>query len=134
MENLKIKSTPKTPLINFDGSFGKLLISGRSIPVDPKTFWDPVLEWVENYLSNTKNRELEMTFDIEYLNISSSKRILFILYKLNNALSNGFNCRVVWKYRETDAHIKEVGQDYAFMVKVPFQFIAYKETQMANAV
>ncbi|EPB65439.1 hypothetical protein ANCCEY_15497, partial [Ancylostoma ceylanicum] len=47
--------------------------------------------------------------DLEYFNISSSKRILFLLYKLNNLAKNPDCVRVEWYYREDDEDMFEVG-------------------------
>ncbi len=62
---------------------------------------------------------------LQYFNVSSSKRLLFMFYKLN--LLSDINKPVVikWYYVEDDAEMFEVGQDFAFMVNVPFHFLEY---------
>ncbi len=39
------------------------------------------------------------------------------------------NVKVLWYHNESDEDMFEVGQDYAFMVKVPFDFISYSLQQ-----
>jgi hypothetical protein len=133
MEELYIKATPQTPFIHFNGISGVMEIKGRSIPDQPDEFWLPVLNWFETYLLNP-NGSTVVKIDLEYFNISSSKRILFLLYKLNELAEVGNDVHVEWLYRETDEDMYEVGQDYAYMVKVPFIFKEYVDMDIAIAV
>ena len=58
-------------------------------------------------------------------NVSSSKRILFIFYKLNELVKKNRSVVVKWHYVEGEDEMFEVGQDFAFMVNIPFHFIEY---------
>ena len=131
MEDLFINESPQTPLIHFSNKSGVMEIKGRSIPDQPDDFWIPVLNWFESYLLNPVNKTV-VKIDLEYFNISSSKRILFLLYKLNELAEAGKKVHVEWLYRQTDEDMYEVGQDYAYMVKVPFEFKAYEDTDLIN--
>ena len=131
MEALLINDTPQTPYIHFDGVSGVMLIRGRSIPDQPDDFWAPILNWFDSYLLNPcKNTVIKI--DLEYFNISSSKRILFLLYKLNELVETGNEVKVKWLYRDTDEDMYEVGLDYAYMVKVPFEFKMYDEGDLVE--
>jgi hypothetical protein len=131
MEALLINDTPQTPYINFDGATGIMLIKGRSIPDHPDEFWTPILDWFDSYLLNPSKNTI-IKIDLEYFNISSSKRILFLLYKLNDLVETGNEVKVKWMYRDTDEDMYEVGQDYAYMVKVPFEFRMYDEGDLVE--
>lgn len=133
MESYFVNSTPQTPLIHFDGNSGVMEIKGRSIPDQPDDFWIPALNWFESYLLNPNQKTIVM-IDLEYFNISSSKRILFLLYKLNELVESGKEVHVEWMYRESDEDMYEVGQDYAYMVKVPFVFREYVDPDIAIAI
>lgn len=130
MEILNIEATAQTPLIHFNHHTGEMEIKGRSIPDDPETFWGNILEWFDEYVSNAKPLTL-VKIDLEYFNITSSKRILFLLYKLNDIVALGKEARVEWYYRQSDEDMYEVGQDYAFMVHVPFEFKEYIDTDLS---
>ena len=132
MEALSIKSTAHTPEVNFDPIIGNMEIKGRSIPDSPDDFWMPVLNWFETYIAQPAERTT-IKINLEYFNISSSKRILFLLYKLNELAENGNDVSVQWIYREEDEDMYEVGQDYAYMVKVPFMFVPYTEKELIVA-
>lgn len=125
MKTLYIEATAKTPLVHFDPENNLFEIKGKSIPDDAEGFYHGILDWFDDYLVRP-NKETILKIDLEYFNISSSKRLLFLLYKLNdlNILKN--SVRIKWMYNEEDEDMFEVGQDYAFMVKVPFDFISYR--------
>ncbi len=124
MQPLRIQPTPKTPEIIFDPGNELFKIRGKSIPDDAESFYSPILNWFDDYLVNP-NEKTTVVIDLEYFNISSSKRLLFILYKLNELQLTKNNVRIKWMYNENDEDMFEVGQDYAFMVKIPFDFISY---------
>ena len=132
MEALSFQPTLQTPKISLNPLIGKMEIKGRSIPDNPDEFWLPVLNWFESYLIQPAPKTV-FKIDLEYFNISSSKRILFLLYKLNELVERGLDVCVEWHYRMEDEDMYEVGQDYAYMVKVPFEFKEYKEPDMAVA-
>ena len=129
MEVLRRESSPETPLINFNPANGLMEIKGRSIPYDSDDFWMPILSWFESYMTAPK-AETIFKINLEYFNISSSKRILFLLYKLNELAEAGRTVRVDWEYRKEDDDMYEVGQDYAYMVKVPFKFVELIEPEL----
>jgi len=124
MEALRIQETHKTPEVLFDPKNEVFEIKGKSIPDDAELFFKDILNWIEDYVSNPNDNTV-IKIDLEYFNISSSKRILFLFYKLNELKEKGKNIKIVWHYNEEDEDMFEVGQDYAFMVKIPFDFVSY---------
>ena len=132
MEKLSIEATALTPSISFDSLTGRMEIQGRSIPDSPDDFWMPVLNWFESYVIAPRQSTI-VSINLEYFNISSSKRILFLLYKLNELVDKGCEVKVEWNYRKEDEDMFEVGQDYAYMVKVPFEFRENSEMDLAVA-
>lgn len=124
MEALRIPSSVKTPEILFDPSNKVFEIKGKSIPDNAEEFYNEILNWFDDYVANPLD-ETVLKIDLEYFNISSSKRLLFLLYKLNEIVDSEKEVKVQWYYNENDEDMFEVGQDYAFMVKFPFDFISY---------
>ena len=133
MEALRIQATHKTPEILFDPKNETFEIKGKSIPDEAEVFYESVLSWFDDYVADP-NKETVLKIDLEYFNISSSKRLLFLLYKLNEMVVKGHNVKVIWRYNERDEDMFEVGQDYAFMVKVPFEFVGYEAEEFEMAV
>ncbi|MDR0803029.1 DUF1987 domain-containing protein [Fluviicola sp.] len=132
MDTLLIQATAQTPLIDFNPVTGIMEIKGRSIPDDSESFWGVVLTWFDTYMASPLEETL-VRIDLEYFNITSSKRILFLLYKLNELVDLGKKARVEWYYRQSDEDMYEVGQDYAFMVHVPFDFREYTDNDLVVA-
>ena len=126
MDKLFLEATVQTPLIDFDSESGLMQIKGRAIPDNPDNFWLPILNWFESYLM-LPAEETTFEIDLDYFNISSSKRILVLLYKLNDIADNGRRVNVKWCYNKADEDMFEVGQDLAYMVRVPFEFVEIEE-------
>lgn len=124
MESLHITATDTTPNIDFNIDSGMFSVEGKAINNDAEEFFKPVLSWLDDYVK-APNDVTKVIFKLDYFNISSSKRILFIFYKLNELIDAGYDVSVKWYYHEDEDDMYEVGQDFAFMVKVPFEFCEY---------
>lgn len=122
MENLRIAATVKTPFVDLNQETGVMLVQGRSIPQDAEEFWEPILKWFYAYSVKPAENTC-FIFDFEYFNISSSKRVLFLLYKLAEMNESGLNVEVEWRCQDGDKDMREVGNDYACMVNVTFRII-----------
>ncbi len=124
MEPLRIEATSKTPEILFDASNEVFEIKGKSVPGDAELFFKPVTSWIEDYVSKPNSNTI-FKIDLEYFNMSSSKRLLNILYKLHELVEKGLNIIVEWHYNEDEEDMLEVGEDYEFMVRIPFKYVRH---------
>jgi hypothetical protein len=125
MESLSIFATSLTPLVRFEPT-GLMEIHGKSIPENSDEFWSPIIDWFKKYINNPADKTI-FKIDIAYLNISSSKNILHLLYQLNDLNERGVVAEVEWYYHSADIDMLEVGKDYEHMVKVPFTFKIWEE-------
>jgi hypothetical protein len=125
METLSITATSLTPSIRFE-QLGIMEIHGKSIPENSDEFWAPVIDWFKKYM-NAPAEKTVFRVDIAYLNISSSKNILHLLYQLNDLKDRGLSAEVEWYYYLADRDMLEVGKDYEHMVRVPFTFKIWEE-------
>lgn len=123
MEKLIIEESSNSPKIVFDIEQNTFYIKGKSVIEEVDEFYEPVITWLEN-AEHKLDGTLNFQFDLEYFNIASSKRILFILYKLNEYKLKGKDIKVTWNFNIDDEDMKEVGEDFACMVNVPFDFIS----------
>ncbi|WP_070138293.1 DUF1987 domain-containing protein [Crocinitomix algicola] len=130
MKTLSLAATQNTPSIHFDAANNIFEIRGKSVPDDAESFYAPILDWFDEYMQQP-NKEMTLIINLEYFNISSSKRILFLMYKLNDLHAGTTDVRIKWMYNENDEDMFEVGQDYAYMVKIPFDFISYTAEQVS---
>ncbi len=125
MEPISIAGTPKTPTVNFNSN-GKIEIKGRSIPENSIEFYDPLVKWLEDYLSNPAELT-EVNIQLEYFNTSSSKCILDVFKKLEAIYKSGNEVIINWYYEEDDEDMLEAGEDYQSIIKVPFKMIEIEE-------
>jgi SiaC family regulatory phosphoprotein len=123
MEKIRIEPTEVSPEVIFDVENNNFSIKGKSVVTEVDSFYAPLIEWLENAQERLDNR-VDFVFDLEYFNIFSSKRILFILYKLSDLKVAGADINVIWHFSMEDDDMKEVGEDFACMVNLPFEFIS----------
>lgn len=123
---LKIEPTSKTPLISCHQSSGVLTIEGRSIPENSADFFQPVYDWIDEYLK-TPAPHTVFHVKLEYFNTSSSKCVLNILKKLEGLqLQNKSNVEIHWYYEEDDEDMQEAGQDFDVIISIPFKMVSIK--------
>lgn len=122
MEIVNIKSTDVSPEIVLDIEKNIFSIRGKSVVSEVDSFYAPVLDWLEKAEGRLLHK-MVFIFDLEYFNIFSSKRILFILYRLGELKKIGVDISVVWYFSSEDEDMKEVGEDFACMVNLPFEFV-----------
>lgn len=104
MEDLKIQRTPSTPEIDFDKS-GQFSIKGKSLPEDPKKFYEPIFSWAQKFSSKKVHLEVKL----EYVNTSSSKRIIELLRIIDsNKAINKIDMN--WYYEIDDLEMLEFGE------------------------
>jgi len=124
METIKILGTDDTPHIILDPDNEVFEISGRSLPEDVTSFYEPVLTWLDEY-SQSPNKKTVFTFKLVYFNTASSKLLLDILMKLEHMHEDGKSVLVKWFYPEDDEDMQEAGEEYADIVDVPFEQVGY---------
>lgn len=124
METLKIDPTDETPKVILDAAGNTFELSGKSLPEDVTSFYNPLLEWLEAY-SNNPNDLTKVVIKLDYFNTASSKMILDILLKLEEIQEGGKEVLVSWHFREDDEDMQEAGEEYSEIVEVPFELISY---------
>ncbi|KLO23240.1 hypothetical protein X275_03710 [Marinitoga sp. 1197] len=124
MEKLIIKPTKSTPEIIFDPEKNVLSIKGESYPENSFDFYNPIFEWLENYINNLDaETEVIFNFDISYLNTSSTKSIMFILDILEEAYNKNKNVKINWYYDEDNEFSYEIAENFMEDLTIPFTLI-----------
>ena len=124
MEVIKIMGTDDTPNVIFDAENEIFEISGRSLPEDVSSFYEPIISWLDEYSKNTNVKSV-FNFKLVYFNTASSKMLLDILMKLEEIYESGKEVLVKWFYPEDDEDMQEAGEEYADIVDVPFEQVGY---------
>lgn len=117
MRTLKRKATLCTPNVQLDCDKNTYLISGRSYPLEADLFYLPILNWFDDLLASDIPNSIQFKVNLEYLNIASSKRIMFLFYKLIELQNAGCQVLVRWMYNSEDPDMLEIGHDYSIMTE-----------------
>lgn len=125
MEVIKILGSEDTPTVTLDKASDHFEISGRSLPEDVAAFYDPILEWLDEY-AKEPNKKTVFDFKLEYFNTASSKLLLDVLLKLEDMVDDGHDVLVMWHYPSDDEDMEEAGEEYADIVEVPFEQVPYE--------
>ena len=124
MERVVIESAKKTPHIILDPD-GLIKMSGRSIHEDPAKFFDPLVDWIQDYCNNPKE-VTTVEIQLEYFNSGSAKYILSILQILTSLTARDLKLVINWFYEEGDDDILERGEYYASILDINFNFIEFE--------
>ena len=124
MEALDIRATNDTPKVLLDPENDIFEISGRSLPEDVVNFYQPVLDWLDEY----KEEPLDFTefvFKFIYFNTATSKLVQDILIKLEEVSEEGHKVQVIWFYEQDDEDMLDLGEEFSENVDIPFEIIGY---------
>jgi len=125
MKPLFIARTKKTPEIRFDPDEFLLDINGVSNPEDTLLFYRQVYDWLEDYITAPAEKTT-VNVKMDHFNTSSSKCLLEIFRKLEKMYNTNHDVMVNWYYEVDDFDLLDAGDNYAFMVKIPFTMIPYQ--------
>jgi hypothetical protein len=85
LKSLIIEETPKTPQIELNPLSGEFVLSGRSIPENAARVYEPILNWVTEYVTHARPTT-NLRLKLEYFNTSSSlwlSKIFKVLVQIN---------------------------------------------------
>lgn len=104
MDPVIIEPTNYSPQIVFEAD-GNLSIKGRSLMLDAVSFYQPLIEWASSLITPAVN----LNFELDYFNTSSSKKLLDLLKVFdNNRNVNEFT--VHWAFENDDEDTLMKGQ------------------------
>ncbi|OFY64341.1 MAG: hypothetical protein A2V46_07385 [Bacteroidetes bacterium RBG_19FT_COMBO_42_7] len=71
LKNMFIEQSDKTPLVDLNYLSGELILSGKSIPINAPRIFEPILDWVNEYVKNPR-QTTNLRLNLEYFNTASS--------------------------------------------------------------
>ena len=124
MEELRISPTKNTPeiLLNPEGT---ILIKGRSIHENVTDFFEPVEDWITEYIS-APAEITSVDLSLEYFNSASAKVFIHLLQKISYVTLKRKKFVINWYYEDGDDDILERGEYFASVLDVRFNFIKLK--------
>jgi len=78
LNNLYVEQTPKTPQVDLNQFTGELILYGKSIPENAAKVYEPIMNWVTQYILNARPTT-NFRLNLEYFNTSSSIWLVKIL-------------------------------------------------------
>lgn len=124
MENLIIEATRGTPQINFDAQKKLLKLEGQSYPENAFKFYEPVFNWIDEYIEKFNSETLKVEISLRYANTSSSKCILMILDKFEEAFVQGLILSLDWYCNLENESELETAEEFKEDISFPFNIIS----------
>ena len=123
MTDLTIAGTTSTPTIRTDLAQGLLYMGGDSYPENSFELFGPVIEWVENFLSDPPCA-LRLELELLYLNTSSVKALMEIFDVLQAGHSEGRDVAVIWYFAPSNERVGELAEEFKEDCTFPFAVVA----------
>lgn len=125
MEKLVIEKTDTTPEVIFDSLQGIFKITGRSIPLNPKRFYEPVLDWIISY-AQTPNESTVLEIYMDYFNTASTFLITDIIRQFNKG-NEQKGLQVKWFHDKGDDDVLEIAANMESVTGVKFDYHEVEE-------
>lgn len=122
MDTIKLNATEDTPEIILDKVNGKFLIRGKSLPEDATEFYEPILDWFDDYVSDPLE-ETTIELFLHYVNSSSVKKIFAILCLMEEIEPYHNKVMIKWSFNKGDQLMKEKGEEFRDYLEIPFELI-----------
>lgn len=130
MKGLFVEKTKSTPEIQFDPDNFKLRIEGQSYPENAFKFYEPIFAWIDNYLQQLEAEVvLEIYFHMPYINTSSSKCVMMLLEKLEDAYHAGKKVAIRWYYDVENETALECAEEFKEDLTLPFEISSVEEVK-----
>jgi hypothetical protein len=115
-------TTNDLPYVSIDEMNGVIDIKGRSISSEVNEFFEPIIEYLKNYLLYNQ-LDMVINIDLEYINTKSSRLLVNIFQLVKESTTINDNKLVInWYYDQEDGDL-EAGKDYEDILGVKFNFI-----------
>ncbi len=114
MDDLIIKGFKKafsTPSVEFYAATGKCSISGEAYLEDPLAFFQPLYDWLYEYIESVK-KTIFFEIKLSYFNTSASRCIFDMLFILKEYADKGGQVIVDWYYEKDDEDMLLEIDDY----------------------
>jgi hypothetical protein len=115
------KPTEDEPGMILDAEQNIIEFSGRSLPEDPGTLYEPVLDWVKEYSENP-NPATVVDFKLDYFNSSTARFIVEILEIFEDIRHAGHQVSVNWWFFEDDSVMQERGEEIESIIDLDFNY------------
>ena len=111
VENLTLEGTKYTPEINLNADTGNISMVGKSYPENTFEFYQPVIDWMNEYFDGNEKEKTIVNMEIIYFNSSSSK-LFFEFFDILDEVKDNHELEINWIYDEENESALEAGEDF----------------------
>jgi hypothetical protein len=123
MENISIEPTKKS--LEVECSPGYFKLSGNSILSDPRKFFQPIVEWVEDYIKNPLEKTT-VDLKLEYVDTASVQSVFDIMRLFKPLQDQDKEVAVNFYFEFDDPDLLELGEIMEGRLGIKFNFIEYQ--------
>lgn len=111
MDDFIAESTQHTPAILMNAKTGVISISGKSYPENTFEFYQPVMAWLQLFLSSSVKPDIVVNMEIIYFNSGTSK-FFFDFFDVFDAEKEHRKITINWIYHAENTSAIEAGEDF----------------------
>jgi hypothetical protein len=123
IHKIEIQPTKTTLGILFDPNTHYFRFYGVSYPTNPITFFQPLIDWVDEYLSIFNNENITIDLHITYFNTSSSTYLFRIMEQFDAVHKKNKNVVIGWYYDIEDDDVLESWNSLISELDLTFELI-----------
>ena len=105
-------------------SKGEMTLEGNSILPDPRKFFKPVNDWLDEYLTGSPVNTV-ITLKFNHIDTASVQSIFDLLKKFKDHPEHASVLTVNWYFEFDDPELLEVGEIMEGRLKLNFNYIEY---------
>lgn len=121
--SLDLPQTRTTPHVLFTPENRTLTLRGESYPENSFRFFEPILSWVDAYLGE-RHEAITIVVDMPYMNSSSTKCMLDLLDRFEDAWRAGQLVLLHWYYDPDNERALDLAEEFREEVSFPFETVA----------
>ncbi len=125
---IEILATDESPYILFNPEEGLLRIEGKSLPENTTEFYGPLDNAVRKYVQEPHSKT-SIQMKMNYLNSSSTKKVLEIVTHFEALLKKGYPVEFIWYCYENDEDMYDEGAEFerltdlkVTIIQIPYEF------------
>ena len=122
MKTYTVEATDFSPKVILDPGNNIFEISGISRPENANDFYEPIVQWLDDYVQNP-NEMTRIKFNFDYFNTSSLKYFLMILSKFKEMTETETELKIDWFYDKEDESMFEAGKSLEELSELEFDFL-----------
>jgi len=125
MQLFRKDQTKNSPEIILDPG-GIIRIKGRSILENATDFYQPILEWITEYVREPAQLTC-IDINLEYFNSATAKVLITLIQRVSAVTFRNAKFKVNWYYEEGDEDILERGEYIESVLETDFNYIKIRD-------